>query len=95
MKAPATTAAKASATTLPTITPKPVTATRTGTPVVSGRETATPTQVGATRAVPTPTPARLGNTGIASETAGPFVAIAGLGLCLGVVMVLARKLRKD
>lgn len=67
----------------------------TPTPVVSGRETATPlgTQTGGIGFI-TPTPAgQLSQTGISGETGGPLILLAGFGLLL--VLIGARRLRNS
>lgn len=91
------------ATTAPTQTPRPTIApptaravtvapTLTETPVVSGRETATPMGTRSGGGFVTPTPeGSLSPTGVAGETGGSLIILAGFGLVL--VLIIARRLR--
>jgi hypothetical protein len=94
---PATATRSPSQTPRPTIAPptaRAVTAapTLTETPVVSGRETATPLGTRGSGGFVTPTPeGSLSPTGVSGETGGPLIILAGFGLLL--VLVVARRLR--
>jgi len=93
---PATATQSPSQTPRPTIAPPTARAvtsapTLTETPVVSGRETATPLGTRGGGFV-TPTPeGSLSPTGVSGETGGPLIILAGFGLLL--VLVVARRLR--